>query len=400
MLKGSELNPNLEAEAVLDSEIQFDQPLSEHNLQPKSIFLTGATGLLGAYLVDDLVKSTEATIYCLVRKSGDQSPEQRLIKHMESYQLWGSDHASRVVAVEGDLAAPGLGMSESWYNKIAEECDVIFHNGAHISFVRPYKDLKPANVNGTHEVIRLASLHKTKPVHFVSTLAVFLSKARFSGDQIAETTSIKYDTDLKGGYKQSKWVAERLIDLAQERGLPVTIFRPVRISGGSDTGITQNFDDFMFRLIKGCLHLGVYPDLDIKVTMVPADYVARSIVHLSFKKGSYGRAFHLFHPQPTTWQELMSLYKELGYTLKELPFKEWMEVLKPYTRQKENKEFFSLLYFFMRKPNNLLAKKPKITTADALKELEEASIVCPEIDQNLMGVYTSFLRSINYFPDP
>ena len=53
---------NLQAEAVLNPSIQFKNPLSKNLKAPKSIFLTGATGFLGAYLLEELLQKTTADI--------------------------------------------------------------------------------------------------------------------------------------------------------------------------------------------------------------------------------------------------------------------------------------------------------------------------------------------------
>ncbi|MFD1907761.1 SDR family oxidoreductase [Paenibacillus rhizoplanae] len=51
------------------------------------------------------------------------------------------------------------------------------------------------------------------------------------------------------GYQQSKWVSERIMALAKERGIPVSIYRVGRISGSSTTGACQT-RDIMWLMIK------------------------------------------------------------------------------------------------------------------------------------------------------
>ena len=38
-------------------------------------------------------------------------------------------------------------------------------------------------------------------------------------------------TDLSNGYVASKWVAERVVCAAGERGVPVSVYRPSRVCG-------------------------------------------------------------------------------------------------------------------------------------------------------------------------
>ncbi|PCI24560.1 MAG: polyketide synthase [SAR324 cluster bacterium] len=391
---------DLEAEAVLDPSIQFERDAA-NTRPPKAIFLTGATGLLGAYLLQSLLQQTNADIYCLIRSDSPDSGKQRLQRHLKSYSIWTDSFNSRIFPIIGDLAKPLFGLSTQEFDQLSQTIDLIYHNGAQISFIRPYKALKATNVLGTHEIIRLAGLNKTKPVHFISTLAVFFNQSSTTANALISETEIpKYDAGLKGGYKQSKWVAEELIRLAQERGLPACIYRPVRISGHSQTGITQNFDDFFFRLLKGCIHLKQFPRLDIAITLLPVDYVCEAVIQLSLRKAPFGRAFNLLNPTPMPWKSFIKIFMSWGYELQEVNLDDWMCSLQEYSRKYPQDQFLKLLYFFMRKPSNLLAKKPKVETTQTLQELEALGVFCPEINEKLLSSYISYFQAIDYFPHP
>ncbi|MFM5892271.1 MAG: SDR family oxidoreductase, partial [Dolichospermum sp.] len=156
---------DLAEELILDPSIQFINPLSENFLEPKSIFLTGATGFLGAYLLSELLHKTTADIYCLTRCINREDGKNRLQKDLEFYLLWEETFSDRIIPVVGDLSQPLLGLSEEDFKKLAKTIDIIYHNGAYVNSARPYSSLKPANVLGTQEVIRLASILQTKPIH-------------------------------------------------------------------------------------------------------------------------------------------------------------------------------------------------------------------------------------------
>ncbi|MFM6899326.1 MAG: thioester reductase domain-containing protein, partial [Microcystis panniformis] len=216
------------------------------------ILLTGATGFLGAYLLEELLQKTSADIYCLVRCSNIEEGKNRLQKNLEFYSLWQDDFNSRIVPIVGDLGKPLFGLSQLAFEGLAAIIDIIYHNGAWVNSARPYSTLKPVNVLGTQEVLRLASREQTKPVHFVSTLGVFLGDNQEEIGRITEMDSPNF-VNLQGGYRQSKWVAEQLVMVAQKRGLPACIYRPSRIIGNSKTGINGNFQDFLCILLKGCI---------------------------------------------------------------------------------------------------------------------------------------------------
>jgi len=168
---------NLQAEAVLNPSIQFNNPLSKNLKAPKSIFLTGATGFLGAYLLEELLQKTTADIYCLIRTSDVVSGQNRIKKHLQLYSLWQEKLSSRIIPVVGDLAQPLFGLTKEHFHELANQIDIIYHNGAWVNSACPYSTLKPTNVLGTQEVLYLASLSQTKPVHFISTVGIFFNSA-------------------------------------------------------------------------------------------------------------------------------------------------------------------------------------------------------------------------------
>ncbi|HEY9669421.1 MAG TPA: SDR family NAD(P)-dependent oxidoreductase, partial [Coleofasciculaceae cyanobacterium] len=180
---------DLNAEAVLDPAISPDNAHIAAVAEPTSIFLTGATGFLGAFLLQELLDQTQAEIYCLVRSPDVESAKTRLHNNLQSYDLWHEDYRARIIPVLGDLAQPQLGLSTEQFEQLAHQIDAIYHNGALLNYVYPYSKFKPINVLGTQEVLRLACQTKVKPVHHISSVAVFESSAYY-GKQVTESDDI------------------------------------------------------------------------------------------------------------------------------------------------------------------------------------------------------------------
>jgi L-aminoadipate-semialdehyde dehydrogenase len=58
-----------------------------------------------------------------------------------------------------------------------------------------------------------------------------------------------------------------------------------------------NADDFLWRLIKGCIQLGKVPKIANIVNMTPVDYVASCIVAVMGKEEHLSRSvYHIWHP--------------------------------------------------------------------------------------------------------
>jgi thioester reductase-like protein len=391
---------DLKTEAVLEPTIQFHNPLSKNVAEPKAIFLTGATGLLGAYLLNELLHKTMADIYCLVRCHHVDEGKQRLQSNLQFYSLWKETFSSRIIPIVGDLSKRQFGLSEAEFHELAGQIDIIYHNGAQVSFIRPYSALKTINVLATIEILRLAGIIQTKPVHFISTLAVFLSKKYAPTDQILETDVPEFMPNMKGGYKQSKLVAEKLLIAARERGLPANIYRPVRIMGDSKTGIIGSLSDSLCSLIKGCIQIGKFPTLDIPIAVLPVDYVSRAVIHLSRQEKLLGKAFHLFNPHQISWKMLFNTVGSLGYSLEEVSYDDWLTELQHKASQQPEDKLYPFLLLFLRAPNNLMAKKPLFDAHRTFEELANASIVCPKVDTELLPAYLTYFQKIGYIPAP
>lgn len=104
--------------------------------------------------------------------------------------------------------------------------------------------------------------------------------------------------------------------------MPVSIFRPARVSWHSRTG-AWSATDLLSQVLRACLRLGSAPELDWQIDIVPVDYVSRAIVYLSLRESSLGRAFHLVHPRPVSWAEVIERLSDCGCPLQTLPLAEW-----------------------------------------------------------------------------
>ena len=317
---------DLRAEAVLDAEI-VPQPAPDGTStlgDSDNVFLTGATGFLGAFLLDGLLSLTDARVHCLVRQRGDSGGMESIETNLRRYGLWRPEWEARIVPVPGDLGEPLFGMTDRDFDVLAHGVDLIFHPGAVVNLVYPYSALEAANVGGTREVLRLACRHGAKPVHHVSTNGIFPPGMGFCEE----------DTDLddlaearEDGYGQSKWVAEMLVREAAGRGLPVSVYRPGNVSGHSESG-ASNPRDLLGAVIVESTRLGCAPEVEgWRMEMTPVDFVAAAVLHLATEPAAQGGTYHLANPDPPPAEEVFDLLEEQGYPLKRLPYEEWLQKL-------------------------------------------------------------------------
>ncbi|HEY6710788.1 MAG TPA: thioester reductase domain-containing protein [Rubrobacter sp.] len=379
---------DLEPEAVLDPEIQPGDAFTAS--RPERLLLSGATGFLGSFVLSELLRHTQTDVYCLVRASNAEEGGEKLRKVLEAYALWDEELASRIVPVVGDLSEPLLGLGPKRFEELAGKIDAVYHSGASVNWVYPYNALKPINVLGTQEVLRLATRNGVKPVHFISTLGVFPLVGRYGVEVVREEDDLTHGGSLYNGYTQTKWVAEKLVEIARARGLPVCVYRPSLITGDSRTG-AWNTDDFTCKMIRTWVGLGTAPKMDMELNMVPVDYLSRAIVRLSLREESLGRRFHLANPHPVSVNDLVAWIEAFGYPLERVPYDKWRSDLVNPTKGLRQDALYSMAPLLSMSAAAdgpaLVDKVPEFDCRNTTEALSDTEISCPQVDGELMENY-------------
>jgi thioester reductase-like protein len=401
--------PDLDAETVLPGEIDGTGMSCEHlHRRPSHLFLTGATGFLGAYLLHDLLHETDAVVHCLVRANDIQEASAKIRNNLAARLLWDERLRGRIQPVAGSLEQARFGLSDAQFDRLSETVDAIYHCGAWVNFTYPYRALKSANVLGTQEVLRLSTRTKLKPVHFISTLAIFQSSAYEGARQIKEEDELRSWRGLPGGYPQSKWVAEKLVLAARSRGVPVSIYRPGTVGGHSRTG-DLNTKDIVWSMIMGCIQLGMAPDIeDLVLDLVPVDYVSKAIVHLSGKTGLTGRTFHFANANSLSWASLVDWFIALGYQLRRGSYAQWCAELLKTANHNPRHALLPFLPLLLEHQGGSTPDRPfsenhvrdRFCCSNAMGGLADSSIRCPSVDHDLLNLYLSRLIRAGSLPLP
>ena len=308
---------NLRKDSELDFEINLTGLPKANYFDPKDVLLTGGTGYLGAYLIKELMDRTSANVHVLARGKSTEHVYKRLVDNMIDFGIWQPSYAYRLVPLHGDLGSAQLGLSDDQWQSLADNIDCVYHNGALVNFVFPYSALRAANVQGTKELLKLCCQRKIKAFHYVSTIDTILS-VHLNRPFIEDATAVDSTVSIPGGYTGSKWVAERTVHLAQEQGLPVSIYRPGLILGHTESGHTQT-SDYLVILLKGFLKMGLLPEFARIFDTVPVDYVAKAIVQVSKNPRSHGKFYHLFNPAPVTVYKYYEWIRNFGYQFEVAP---------------------------------------------------------------------------------
>jgi amino acid adenylation domain-containing protein/thioester reductase-like protein len=394
------LAPDLRGEAALDEEIKPVRAESGVATlgEARSVFLTGVTGFLGAFLLDALLSRTEAEIRCLVRPRGGKNggdPMEPVRDNMRRYGLWRPELARRLVPVVGDLGKPRFGMGEADFGALARGVDVIVHAAAVVNLIYPYEALKPANVVGTREVLRLSCMHQVKPLHHVSTNGIFPPGygACCEDEDLDALAGARED-----GYGQSKWVAEKLVREAADRGLPARVYRPGNISGHSGTGVS-NPRDFQGALLAGSLRLERAPEIEgWRLELTPVDFVANAILTLAEASETAGETFHLANPDPVPARTAFDWLEDLGYPLERVPYTEWLAAVRAEPRRGEGDVVGDVLRGAAPPAGEEVADPNIYDDPNLRRVLEGTGLRRPEIDAELFALYARYFAESGWVP--
>jgi thioester reductase-like protein len=251
--------------------------------------------------------------------------------------------------------------------------------------------LKAPNVDGTREILRLAARHRTVPLHYVSSTGVF-------AQTVSEGVPIRVDDPtgppalLTNGYRQSKWVAEQVIGLARQRGLPISVYRVDVISGDQANGACQT-RDFVWLNIKGLLQAAAVPTgLAGTFHLVPVDFVSAAILKLSARAG---RTFHIYNDQELGFNEIVACLRSVGYALDEVDWDSWIARVRA---DREN-AMLPLLDTFEAMAVTGTGYLP-IDASETKSALAGTGLECPPVAGDLLARYVRFFISAGYFPQP
>ncbi|MFE1980320.1 thioester reductase domain-containing protein [Streptomyces mirabilis] len=258
-------------------------------LPPRRILLTGATGFLGSHMLLDLLRHSDAHVYCLVRAADEEAALGRLGEALKRYELpWSSEVRRRVTVLPGDIRRPHLGLSDELWTTLTHELDSVVGVAAAVDFLRGYQSLRQSNVVGSLTLAELAATGRPKPLHHISSIAVF---NEFGITAMGEDDPLAHVDRLVAGYDQTKWAAEVALRRARDHGLIVTALRPGGIGGHTRTG-AYNPQDLSSGLLSAFGRFRTVPAFS-HLNAAPVDWVSRVAVGVVCEPDAWGYDYNL-----------------------------------------------------------------------------------------------------------
>ena len=286
----------------------------------RHLLITGATGLLGSYLVRDLLLDGQP-VALVVRGSRRESPAQRVDAQLIHWENELGKRLPRPRVFDGDMTRPLCGLGADDLSWIGEHCCSVLHNAASLNFRGADRAAEPwlSNVSGVRNVLDLVQATDIEHFHHVSTAYVCgLRSGRIAENDLE--CGQKYGND----YERSKVEAEQLVRAASGPRT-VTVYRPSIIVGDSHSGYTSTYHGLFAALrlghtlltrvaigsTSGPALLGLLGiDLTACKNFVPVDWVSAVIAHAVQTPSARGQTLHLTHPEPLSMATLGALIQE------------------------------------------------------------------------------------------
>jgi len=358
--------------------------------------LTGATGLIGHYVLAELLRRKQRCAV-LLRPPLAKSMA-RLAKLLTALDVSTDDQVAceRLLPLEGDLW-------DTWPEARHLGLTCVVHGAASTRFSLD-RDGEPrrTNVEGTARLLEWCSELGVEDLHLVSS-AYACGRDRA---EVAETLHHSEPT-FHNEYERSKWESERLgQEWAGSLGRRLTLYRPSVVVGEYRSGCSTKFSgfylaaratEFLDRAHAGADALARH-NIDLRLrgrptdcqNIVPVDYVASMIATLVRDRKRWGRVYHLAHPDPPTnalIKESFEAYFGIGGGRFVDP-----EEFSSHNLNEHERHFRDI----SRSIEHYFVDTPRFVRANTAEAEQELGIACPTYDRASIHRLVAYAQSAEW----
>lgn len=393
LVRGTDDSAVLSAQAMADAERPLDiEPLPISRLgDVHKVIVTGANSFVGVHIVEALLGWGASEVACLVRDGGGQTAAQRFAQALRENRLEHLD-LSRVRIYSADITRPRLGLADADYQRLDREFGALVHNAANVNHVLDYESLAADNVEPIFKLLRLCEGRSKKVFNFVSTLSAS-STVDDEGRVLELPAAPTPPIYIRNGYNLSKWVGERILERARERGVWVNLYRPGNISFNSLSGVCQPHKNRLMLMLKGSIQLGQVPAFALNFDLMPVDFLARFIAFHASRYSSERAVFNLHNPEPLSWDAYVASFRETGSEFSLVSVADWQQQL---GRVDADNALFGVLGFYLNGFEEDIGDISLIGHANAEAGVQQMGAQYPEKSPALLRRGCDYLKQINF----
>lgn len=281
----------------------------------RAVVLTGATGFLGAHIVDLLLRDPAVSrIFCLVRAQNVSEAKERVLDSLHSRELEEAksiaNDDARLVCLPSTLSGFHLGLADADWNEISTQATMIIHAAWPVNFSLKLQSFD-SQLAGIRNLLELRDATRGSSARFVliSSTAAVSAIGSTSNRPILEILSSEPEDAAPLGYGRSKWVAENICASARVGGSfsepatveettalvkaksPIMIIRVGQLCGSQQRGVWNATEAWPLLLSAAARVTGSLPKLKSEsLSWLPVDVAARGVLELAFAVEEQGTA--------------------------------------------------------------------------------------------------------------
>lgn len=393
LVRGTDDSAVLSAQAMADAERVLDiEPLPISRMgDVHKVIVTGANSFVGVHIVEALLGWGASEVACLVRDGGGQTAAQRFAQSLRENRLEHLD-LSRVRVYAADITRPQLGLADDDYQRLDREFGALVHNAANVNHVLDYESLAADNVEPIFALLHLCEGQSKKVFNFVSTLSAS-STVDAAGQVLELPAALTPPIYIRNGYNLSKWVGERILERARERGVRVNLYRPGNISFNSLSGVCQPHKNRLMLMLKGSIQLGQVPAFALNFDLMPVDFLARFIAFHASRYSPDHAVFNLHNPEPLSWDAYVASFRETGSEFSLVSVADWQQQL---GRVDADNALFGVLGFYLNGFEEDIGDISLIGHANAEAGVQQMGAHYPQKSPALLRRGCAYLKEINF----
>ncbi len=393
LVRGTDDSAVLSAQAMADAERALDiEPLPISRMgDVHKVIVTGANSFVGVHIVEALLGWGVSEVACLVRDGAGQTAAQRFAQALRENRLEHLD-LSRVRVYAADISRPQLGLGDEDYQRLDREFGALVHNAANVNHVLDYESLAADNVEPIFALLKLCEGQRKKVFNFVSTLSAS-STVDDAGRVLELPAAATPPIYIRNGYNLSKWVGERILERARERGVRVNLYRPGNISFNSLSGVCQPHKNRLMLMLKGSIQLGQVPAFTLNFDLMPVDFLARFIAFHASRYSAQRAVFNLHNPEPLSWDAYVASFRETGSEFALVSVADWQQQL---NRVDADNALFGVLGFYLNGFEEDIGDISLIGHANAEAGVRQMGAHYPQKSPALLRRGCDYLKEINF----
>ncbi|PYH42518.1 putative NRPS-like enzyme [Aspergillus saccharolyticus JOP 1030-1] len=330
-----------------------------------TVILTGSTGSLGTYILNDLIHNPQvAKVYCFNR-SAEAQARQREGFEDKGLSVSPLDDPEKVEFLHVEFGKAHFGIGSKKYNELLGTVTLIIHNAWKVNFNHPVSSFEDPHLKGVREFVNL-SLESRYRAHLAFVSSVSTIGAWQPTDTVMSVPEIPMesaDSALEQGYGESKYIGERIcVEASEKAGVPTSILRVGQIAGPDTRQGVWNPHEWIPTLIKTSKAIGMVPsDLGAyPIDWVSVDTLAKIVNEILLGRSSSllqerNAVYHLVNPSRTSWSSLIPAIQD-RYPVRPVPLVEWVDALEaiqdPTDAEVDEKPALKLLAFFRTLADN------------------------------------------------